>query len=557
MRMSRLRFPAAALAALALAATARAQQPAPGAPDLVLTGGRIFTADSARPWAEALAIRGNRIVAVGADADVARLAGPSTRRIALGGRVVVPGFNDAHYHLVIGSGGVSFATGRSPIPDAPLDVVLDSIAAVAGRTPAGTWITGAVGVAVLDDPRARREALDRVAPDNPVTLTSGPGHGAVFNSAALRALGADGARDPLGGWLERGSDGRATGRVDEYALGPESRARSLARGDSVVLAAARREGIAAAAFGITTLQTMANTLTPAAARTIARAGALPVRHHVIRFPTTTDAGRSREWRLVGADTVLGPLTRVAGTKWVLDGTPIERLALTRAAYADRPGWHGRLDFPVDTLRAMLAEALTSGDQLILHAVGDSTIAIVLSLMQSLAPDSVWRPLRLRLEHADGIGRDQLDAVRRLGIVVVQNPAHLAFPDVLRARWGDARLRDAQLLRSLVDARVPLALGSDGPLNPFLNLMFATTHPANPAEALTREQAVFAYTLGSAYAERAEREKGSLTVGKLADLAVLSQDVFGVPAAALPATTSVLTVVNGRVVHDALGAGSRR
>jgi predicted amidohydrolase YtcJ len=135
--------------------------------------------------------------------------------------------------------------------------------------------------------------------------------------------------------------------------------------------------------------------------------------------------------------------------------------------------------------------------------------------------------------------------------VVQNPSHLALPPIMNARWGSDRLRTVNLLRTLVDSGVPLAIGSDGPREPGLNVMFATLHPNVPSEALTREQAVAAYTRGSAYAAFAERERGTLAPGMLADLAVLSQDVFTAPPDRLPGTTSVLTLVGGRVVHDAL------
>ena len=137
------------------------------------------------------------------------------------------------------------------------------------------------------------------------------------------------------------------------------------------------------------------------------------------------------------------------------------------------------------------------------------------------------------------------------MVIVQNPSHLAIPDVMTARWGAQRLRTIDMMRTLADSGIPLAIGSDGPREPGLNIMFATTHPNVPGEALTREQAVAAYTRGAAYAAFAERERGTLAPGMLADLAVLSQDVFTVPPNALPTTTSLLTIVGGRILHDAM------
>jgi predicted amidohydrolase YtcJ len=163
---------------------------------------------------------------------------------------------------------------------------------------------------------------------------------------------------------------------------------------------------------------------------------------------------------------------------------------------------------------------------------------------------VWRARRVRIEHGDWVAGELLPVARRLGVVIVQNPLHFVLPPgMIEARFG-RRPPSLQAARAIVAAGIPLAFGSDGPPNPYLGIMFATTHPANPSQRLTREQAVTAYTRGSAYAEFAEREKGTLAPGMLADLVVLSQDIFTVPAPRLPATTSVLTLLGGRIVHDA-------
>jgi predicted amidohydrolase YtcJ len=544
-------------------------------PGLVLVRGRIFTADPSRPWAEALAIRGDRVLAVGTTAYVLALAGRTTRRIDVGGRIVVPGFNDAHAHLGAPLPGLAFRTGDDPVPDPPLTLVLDSLAALARRTPPGTWLRTSIDAAMLDDPRARRAALDEVTPRHPVWLAANTGHGVVVNTAALRAIGvADDAPDPAGGFYEREGApypgrgrGPVTGLLHEYAGWNAARGLRGSQPDHVLVAALRRYTERALRAGVTSIQDMANALPPATTLRVLRLARLPIRVRVIPMPGTDVAGRrTGEWPAALRDSAwrasagerLPTGGDVAATKWILDGTGIERLSLLRAPYADRPGWSGAINFPGDTLRALLREALVASEQPVLHVIGDSTTALVLSTMEALAPDSVWRRLRPRLEHAEWLTPDLRVRARRLGVVVVENPLHFTDgAERMTARFGDARAREYQPFRSLLDAGIALAIGSDGPMDPFLDLQLAITHPDNPREALTREAAVAAYTRGSAYAEHAERRKGTLAPGMLADLAVLSQDIFTVPAAALPGTTSVLTVVGGVVAYDALPRAPRR
>ena len=528
-----------------LAVPATAQQP-----DLVLVHGRIFTGDSSRPWVQALAVRGERIAAVGSTADIERLAGPRTRTIDLGGRTVIPGLNDAHIHIGFGWQGEYVSTGPNPFPDPDQGLVGDSLRAAVKRVPAGTWLKVAIGSTLLDDSLARRDWLDSIAPGHPVRLRGWSGHGSIFNSRALAVLHlSDSTRDPLGGWFGRDARGRLTGLAHEYAQNmPDMAARkSMAPVEQV--SRIRDELAELAAFGLTTIQNMEGTPPEVSARVFAGED-LPLRVRVISFIHPTPDGRNLDASLPPArQERIGPLAYATGVKYILDGTPIERLALMRQPYTDRPGWYGHLNFPVDTIRAILREGLESRTQTTLHAVGDSTIALVLQLMTELAPDSAWRRARLRLEHGDGLARDFFPLTKRLGIVISQNPSHLMVGSLLSARYGAARAKSLQPMRSLFEAGIPLALGSDGPVNPFLNIMFAVAYPDNPSEGLTVEQAVRAYTLGSAFAEFKEREKGTLAPGMLADLAVLSQDIFSIPVQALPGTTSVLTMVGGRVVHD--------
>ncbi|HEX9166704.1 MAG TPA: amidohydrolase family protein, partial [Gemmatimonadales bacterium] len=382
----------------------------------------------------------------------------------------------------------------------------------------------------------------------PVILSAWSGHGLVLNSAALTALGIpDSIRDPMGGRFDRDAAGRLTGLVEEYAnYAVVAPAIGRLIPDSTMVRIVRDRAIGASAMGVTSIQTFLLSMEPERAARVLLAANVPVRVRLVRTPMTGPNGRLGGWEGV----TLGPRDTVSGTKYILDGTPVERLAATRAPYTDRPGWHGRLNFGPDTLRVILQEALATGDQPLLHATGDSAVALILSTMHSLAPDTAWRRIRVRVEHGDGATPDLVPHAVRMGVMVVQNPTHFALGGIVPARFGPERAAVYQPLRSLLAAGVPVALGGDGPINPFVNLMFCLVHPNAPDEAITMEQAVTAYTRGAAWAEGREREKGTLTPGKLADLAVLSQDIFAVRPEQLPATTSVLTLLGGQPVHDA-------
>jgi len=233
---------------------------------------------------------------------------------------------------------------------------------------------------------------------------------------------------------------------------------------------------------------------------------------------------------------------------MMDGTPIEQNSLQRVDYVDRPGWHGRSNFSNEQLREILQLALTRSTQLALHVVGDAETDRVLKMMEQLAPAATWRAKRVRIEHGDGIGRDVFERVAQLGVVVTQNPTHLAIPPIA----GKKMLDHEVALKGLVNAGIPLALGSDGGVNeqnPFLNLMLAVLVPSDPSEAITREQALTAYTSGGAYAEGQEKRRGRLAPGFAADIAVLSQDVLTVPTQQIPTTTSLLTMVDGEVIFE--------
>jgi predicted amidohydrolase YtcJ len=238
--------------------------------------------------------------------------------------------------------------------------------------------------------------------------------------------------------------------------------------------------------------------------------------------------------------------KVGGIKWILDGTPVERGAALRRPYKDRPDWRGKLNFPESEIAAMVKESLEYKQQLLAHCAGDRASEALLDALEKVGAKLDWKAKRVRIEHGDGLIADLIPRAAKLGVVVVQNPTHFSDPELTQSRWG----AEVSPIRSLLEAGVTLAFGSDGPMNPYLNIMFATTHPSNPKEAISREQAVRAYTHGSAFAEFAEGEKGTIAEGKLADLVVLSQDLFTAPVPELPKTNSILTIVGGKIVFDA-------
>jgi predicted amidohydrolase YtcJ len=528
-----------------LVSAAFSQQPAP---DLILLNGKVFTSSTSHPYVDALAIRGERIVAAGTSKEIAALAGKDTKRIDLRSRVVIPGINDAHYHL-----GVAPETYDLPIQgnDPKWQQIKEALSSAVGTVPKGTWIDAVFGASILDDPQATRTALDLLAPDNPVVLLDWTGHASLLNTSALRKLGiSENEPNPEGGMYVRNqADSKLTGMVLEFAQFRAGRRLSELASQEQAEQQLREFFDQAARWGVTTVQNMSNPIAAERCVLLFEKAPPPVRVRVIWFGLTDEHGRlTKQGRDVPAHPI--PLVTVSGTKWILDGTPIERSAAMRKPYADRPGASGELNFSQKEMEDMLRESLQRDDQLLVHVVGDRTVETFLNAMDATGGKEVWGKRRVRMEHGDGILPDLVLRVRELGVIVVQNPTHLALRDLMVRRYGNDRADQLLPLRSLLQAGIPLALGSDGPANPFLNIMLATTYPGKPQEAITREQTVTAYTLTSAYAEFSEKDKGSLEPGKLADLAVLSQDIFEVSAGDLPKTESVLTMVGGKIVYDA-------
>jgi predicted amidohydrolase YtcJ len=519
------------------------------APDLVLFNGKIFTSDAMHPYVQALAVRGERITATGDSAKIKALVGPHTKLIDLGGRIVIPGINDAHNHLGIAPPNHVDLELASPDPAWP--EMKAAIAAAVLKAPKGTFINGTIAWKIFRDLAVDRNALDQVAPYNPVILQTLTNHAWIMNSAALAQAGIrEGQPDPLGGRFERSPDGRLTGVVREYAAFDVERTFADQTSEADALSELRKTFSEAVKWGITTIQDMSNDMPPERCVALLEKMPTPIRVRVMRMPGTTPAGRDiQEGR--PAPRSSNPLITVSGIKWMLDGTPVEGTFAPR----DDPATvgyfvlHEQLTFPKDQIASMLRETLHDDDQLLVHVSAYPPAAAMVDAMQSAGGMQIWTKRRVRFEHGDGLTPDLIPRVKELGIVVVQNPSHLTVANLNPDLGGIFENLKLQPLRSLLAAGIPVALGSDGPTNPYLNIMFASLDPNRPSEAITREQAVIAYTLTSAYAEFAEKDKGSLESGKLADLAVLSQDIFTVDASDLPKTESVLTMVGGKIVYD--------
>ncbi|MFN2442234.1 MAG: amidohydrolase [Thermoanaerobaculia bacterium] len=495
--------------------------------DLVLLGGRVFTGDPDLPWAEAVAVRGELIVAVGTDEAVRRRIHASTRVIPLEGRIVVPGINDA----AVREPWEWLPAFRVEIPqDASVDELLRLLRNAHTRAPDGSWIRGQLPVK-LRDAVVGRTHLDIAAPLHPVRLDLGP-YAALLNSSALLAweIG-EREEDPPGGRYGRIVTGALDGWVFASPILAADARSAEEMSDATLTTAMRDFKERALRWGITSAQ-MVTTLRP---RRVER--------------LLSEIEPSIRWRMIQLRTSPSDTTRDGrAAKVVLDGTLLERGAALLRPYSDATEERGELSIPEEGIGHIVHEAGGSEAQLLVHAGGDASASSLLSAMDRV-DDADWPGRRLRLESADLLTARQLEAVARLGIVVVQNPAKFTTPAIVAQRVGRDRRGGYGRLRSILDSHAPLALGSDGMLNPWLNVLSAATHPANPAEAITREEAVRAYTRGSAFAELEEKRKGTIAPGMLADFAVLSQDPFTVPLADLARTTSILTVVGGEIMWE--------
>ena len=520
--------------------------------NLILYNGKVFTSDKKQLWAEAIAIKDEKIIAVGKNNDVFKFKGKGTKMIDLGQHVVVPGFNDAHHHEGPSDHARTFSFKKGPFAQTPWEEARDSITQIVKEVPANILISTTINPDLLNDKRVRRKTLDSIAPNNPVILYAWTGHGSILNSAALRLIGYSEGTDFIGGLVDRDEKGKLSGLLQEYG---EFQIWSRLAGKLTleqIGADIRSDYNKALSYGITTDQVMTTNLTVQTFQRVFKENDFGCRVRLMAFPFTDE----KQFRVHDWDDMFHPLNNknyISGIKMILDATPVDHGACMRKPYSSQPGNYGHLDFSEEQIKSYLQYCLANNQQVIVHAVGDSSVTTLIKAMRSLHPDNFWKPKRVRIEHGEFavMKPEDLKTLRQLGMIIVQNPMHLSLPSVLNEMQENYTGRRSYLqpMHSLLDNNIPLAIGSDGPNNPFLNIMMATIHPDNPQEAISLQEAVIAYTYGSAYAEFKERKKGTLAKGKLADLAVLSQNIFTVNRNLLPATESILTMVGGKIYYD--------
>lgn len=541
-----------------LLATAMAAEPAAVDPhaDLVLLGGRIWVGKG-RPEGTALAVKGERVLAVGTDAEVHHLVGPRTRVVDLRDRLVVPGFNDAHVHFLDGGFGLLSVDLRAAKDEADLARRLGEYA----RTlPKGTWIQQGNWDHESWPSKAlpNRQLIDPVTPEHPVFVSRLDGHMSLANSLALRLAGITrDTRDPPGGTIVRDARGEPTGILKDNAEILVERV-IPAPSREMNLRAARAALKQASRFGVTTIQDNSAVDALPTYQELRARGELTARFYVWRYIDTMKALLD-----AGVRTGLGDdWIRLGALKIVSDGSMGARTAAFFEPYLDDPTTSGLLIFPVPELERLILEADAAGFQLAVHAIGDRANSLVLDAFEKASRANPLRGRRFRIEHAQVVRKADLARYKALGVIASIEPSH-CIDDMRWAerRIGRERCRDAYNFRSFVAAGIPVAFGTDWDvetLDPRVGLYAAVRRefpeggpPGGwfPDEKISLEEALDLYTRGSAFAEFAEADKGTLEPGKLADFAVFGKDLFRVPSREILTTPVDMTVVGGRVVFE--------
>ena len=561
-----MRLPASAIVlAMALAVTppgariaARAQAQRAMA-DLAFINGRVWTGDPKRPEAEAIAVAGDRIVAVGTTAAVRREAA-SAEIVDLAGRFVVPGFIDTHVHFVDGG----FRLASVQLRDASTrDAFVARLEAFAASVPAGTWITGGDWDHTLwGGELPARAWIDAVTPRHPVWISRLDGHMALANSLALRHAGITRTvKEVAGGEIVRNAQGEPTGLLKDNAMSlVDSKVPPPpdAMKDRALEAAMRH----VAAQGVTSIHNMGSWDDLDVFARAQRSGRLSTRIYAA-VPLQTwerlrDVVASRRF---GADGRGDASLRVGALKGFVDGSLGSHTAAFHEPFTDAPGDRGLFVNTPENLQRWIAGADRAGLHVLVHAIGDRANSTLLDIYERVARDNGPRDRRLRIEHAQHLSRTDIPRFASLGVIASMQPYH-AIDD---GRWaerviGPRRIETTYAFKSLLDAGAALAFGSDwfvAPPTPLEGIYAAVTrrtlddrHPAGwvPEQKISVEQALTAYTRGAAYASFEEQVKGMIAPGMLADLTVMDRDLRAIPAHEIRQVQIVRTVLGGRTIH---------
>jgi predicted amidohydrolase YtcJ len=548
-----------------LLALGTAALPAQNPADLVFRGGRIYTVTNRAPVAEALAVRGDRIVYVGGAAGARRYIGPRTRIVELGEHIVVPGLADAHAHLAaIGLRELTLnLEGTRDVAD--LVARIKTRVAAAGPN---EWITGINWIETAWPKRRfpTRDDIDRVTAANPVFLTRSDGHAALVNSRALEAAGITrDTRAPFGGEILHDTRGEPTGMLIDRAQELVKRhipPPTPARLDSVLIVGAARS----TRLGWTQVHDAGGPWDEVERmRRLYRSGQLKLRI----YKAVSGPGPAADTILHRGASVgeFGGRFTVRTIKAYLDGALGSRGATLLEPYSDRPDTRGLLLTPLETYRPMLRQALRRGIQVETHAIGDSANRLLLNLYAEAFDSVPARQRRVagprwRAEHTQVVSPADIPRFRALDVIPVMQPSH-AISDLHFApsRLGAGRLGGAYAWRSLLRTGVPIAGGSDAPVErgePMIEFYAAVARRDtsgfqgpewHPEQATTREEALKMFTVWAAYAAFEETHRGTLEPGKWADLTVLSRDIMRIAAPEILRTEAVMTVIGGEIVYQ--------
>ena len=534
-------------------------------PILLLLNGDIHTMDVATPHVTALAIdrSSGRILAAGDDAEIRALAGPLTETLNLGGRTALPGFIDAHTHLA------GYAQSRLNVDLRHIsseDAAVAKVRARVATLPAGAWVYGQ-SWDVNEWPGQHfptKASLDAVAPEHPVMLESHDFHSAWVNSLALRLAGITAATpDPDGGRIERDGAGEPTGMLFEGPAMELVERVAEPYSDEVVLAELRRTLAELRARGVTGVHNIEDARSLRLMQRLHAEGALQPRIlFYVRRDTLPEAVALGVQAGFGDDAL-----RFAGIKLFMDGALGSHTAAMLDPYEGEPGNRGLLamDEPdvIETVRA----AADGGIGVAIHAIGDRAVHVALNgieaTLRHIASTGAQPVRRFRLEHVQLAAPDDLQRMARLGVVGSVQPFHAVVDRFSAERFWGARHKRAYAYQTMRQLGIPLALGSDVPVDTAdpLRILHAAVvrrddaHPDQPPwtpdQALTLQEALQAYTVGAAYAGGQEAHQGSLVPGKLADVVVLAENPFTIPAERLAGAEVAATLVGGEVVHGAL------